>query len=853
MKNEKVILGVKNKVSVHEKISVMVMMLGGFALAAGLVVGLIDQESVTVITEDMSDTASTTLTMPDPDSDFTLIALPDTQKYSDIYPQYYVDQTEWIINNRINYNILFVTHEGDVVEHGSVEREWNNAMYSMGLLDEASIPYAVAVGNHDYNTVSSRNATNINNYLNIDNYNTKDWWGGAYEDDSVENTYQFFSSDNVDYMIMHLEFCPRNAVIDWANDIISDNMDKKVIITTHGLLNEYGWRMSQGEDYSCEYYDLDGDNGGMRQWEKLYSQHRNIFMVLCGHMDEAAHVHYPGIYGNEVHLILADYQARDNGGNGYLRIMQFSESENKVSVLTYSPTLYSQGSPDAYLTSIEHQFEFTPYEPMTFHVDEDYSGDLENGSVEYPFNTIQEGVNLAQAGDTVLVQPGTYNEQVAISVSGISLVGTDHNTTIIDGGGGDAVISTEGITEGIITGFTIRNARNGIVANNDSENITIKENLIIDTIDTGIHFSRSSGSLINNTIAVENSDKGVVIDRFGSIEMRNNIITANRVGIEAFGADLVTTSYNNIWGGGNIGFTPGTGDISYDPRFEDPATHDYHLQIGSASVDTGDPGDDYTYEPTPNGGRINQGVYGNTADATVNYPPALYPIEPKVYEVGSDIIPFKIAAADSYGSILSYSAQVLPGLISISDDNSTATLSGIAQQEGIHQVEVTVSDGNLTDSEIFTVEIRTNSTPELEPISNITTTANHSILLDVNATDADGDSLSYSTTGPGTIDVITGQYYWRPVCTAIGTNYITIEVTDGIEGSTDAAVFQVTVTDVPEGTYEICNNTLDDDCDGERDEPSCRTESGISPSCLKKIDGRLVNLCDVNTDLPLHY
>ena len=38
-----------------------------------------------------------------------------------------------------------------------------------------------------------------------------------------------------------------------------------------------------------------------------------------------------------MHQILADYQARPNGGNGFLRLMRFVPEQNKIEVSTYSP------------------------------------------------------------------------------------------------------------------------------------------------------------------------------------------------------------------------------------------------------------------------------------------------------------------------------------------------------------------------------------------------------------------------------------------------------------------------------------------------------------------------------------
>ncbi len=42
------------------------------------------------------------------------------------------------------------------------------------------------------------------------------------------------------------------------------------------------------------------------------------------------------------------------------------------------------------------------------------------------------------------------------------------------------------------------------------------------------------------------------------------------------------------------------------------------MQHGSPCIDTGDPASDYSNEPEPNGGRINIGAYGGTAEATTS-------------------------------------------------------------------------------------------------------------------------------------------------------------------------------------------------------------------------------------------
>jgi hypothetical protein len=53
-----------------------------------------------------------------------------------------------------------------------------------------------------------------------------------------------------------------------------------------------------------------------------------------------------------------------------------------------------------------------------------------------------------------------------------------------------------------------------------------------------------------------------------------------------------------------------------DPRFMDPEARDLRLRPDSAAIDTGVPTDPFCDEPQPNGGVVNLGFYGATAQAT---------------------------------------------------------------------------------------------------------------------------------------------------------------------------------------------------------------------------------------------
>ncbi len=266
---------------------------------------------------------------------FTIIVLPDTQKYAENYPEIFDKQTEWIINQKEKRNIVFVSHEGDIVENWDSEKEWKNIDFSLSKLD-GRIAYGLLPGNHDMS--QSRQTDYYNQYFSVSRFGNYDWWGGNYPSDSNNNNYQLFSIGKDDYIILHLEFCPTLDVIDWANQILKENSKRRAIITTHGYLNGEAKRnihVSSKQKGGC------GSSPDNTQylWDKLIFLNPNVFLVLSGHVHSEARRTDKNIFKEPVYQLLADYQDRKNGGNGWLRIIEFVPEEDKIFVKTYSPYL----------------------------------------------------------------------------------------------------------------------------------------------------------------------------------------------------------------------------------------------------------------------------------------------------------------------------------------------------------------------------------------------------------------------------------------------------------------------------------------------------------------------------------
>ncbi len=289
---------------------------------------------------------------------FTLVILPDTQFYSLQYPQIFTAQAKWIVDNKEEKSIVFVLHEGDIT-HNNTESEWQNANESISILDDV-VPYALAPGNHDSGRNGNTRDTELfNTHFSLNRYQNLPTFGGVYEPDKMDNCYHLFSAGGVDWLILVLEFGPRDDVLTWANQMVADNPGRQVIILTHTYL--YSDDTLHGSKASHKWnphnYGLAGGTGGandgVEMWDKLVRLHENISFVINGHIlnDGVGRLVSVGDHGNQVYQILANYQMLKDGGSGWLRLMEFVPELKKVSVKTYSPHL------DQYNTHEQHEFE----------------------------------------------------------------------------------------------------------------------------------------------------------------------------------------------------------------------------------------------------------------------------------------------------------------------------------------------------------------------------------------------------------------------------------------------------------------------------------------------------------------
>lgn len=268
------------------------------------------------------------------DDDFTIVVLPDTQYYtvdSRNLERFFYDQTQWVIDNHDAYDIRAVIHNGDLVNNGDDEPfQWRVADRAMSTLEDAlpaladGIPYGVAVGNHDQTVrgVPGR-AVSYNANFGVARFQGRSYYGGRYGSENNNNSWFTFSAGGLDFIVVNLEYdtSPDAAVLAWARRIFQTHPEHFGILNSHSIVSGSGAFTDAGQ----------GIYNGVRAVQ-------NLHLMTCGHISAEAR-RTDTHEGHPIISMLADYQSRDQGGGGHMRIWELSPANGEMTVRTYSPTL----------------------------------------------------------------------------------------------------------------------------------------------------------------------------------------------------------------------------------------------------------------------------------------------------------------------------------------------------------------------------------------------------------------------------------------------------------------------------------------------------------------------------------
>lgn len=299
---------------------------------------------------------------------FTWILLPDPQTYQKFERNQPIFDLmiRWIKDQQKNLNIQLVFCVGDMVEQNNITKvdsingnqtslqQWRSVSAAFSKLD-GILPYILCTGNHEYGIKNAENRiSQFNSYFPLQRnpLNSKILVETALNGQgvhSLENAcYEWIAPAGQPFLLFSLEFAPRKEILAWAKEVASRPKYQKHIgvMMTHSYLN------SNNERILKEKYIIEGANYGETIWNDFIQPSTNIQFVLCGHISTSeyhkGHVGYKNdvnIKNKSVHQIMFNAQREGggwhgNGGDGWLRILEFLPDQKTLKVSTFSPFFY---------------------------------------------------------------------------------------------------------------------------------------------------------------------------------------------------------------------------------------------------------------------------------------------------------------------------------------------------------------------------------------------------------------------------------------------------------------------------------------------------------------------------------
>ena len=214
-----------------------------------------------------------------------ILLMGDTQKIVDQQPDDFKETMDKVLTDDVTRDADFMLQMGDITEDSKASN-WDVAQAGWYKLD-GKMPYVLNIGNNDL--AGDSNADQFNEHFPLSRYNT--WPSFVDNHDRHNNVAHHFNAGGVDWLVISVRYNPTAAYMNWAEYLIRNNPDKKVIFVMHAA-NSDG-----SESKMCKKYDnvvlvlcghtasrrelLTGNNGNKMGWVKTCWHHADLDSYLC--------------------------------------------------------------------------------------------------------------------------------------------------------------------------------------------------------------------------------------------------------------------------------------------------------------------------------------------------------------------------------------------------------------------------------------------------------------------------------------------------------------------------------------------------------------------------------------------
>ena len=355
--------------------------------------------------------------------------------------------------------------------------------------------------------------------------------------------------------------------------------------------------------------------------------------------DTIGRLHFSDVTANQVELTIANDIPNSGNYEWVVQVGLLGTGNKKLFIENSQQTQWTHSGIFSIVNS-----ECDNFSNNTLYVSTD-GNDLNNGSENNPFSTIQAAIDASSDGDTVLVASGTYFENVDYkkkNIVVISMAGSD--STTIDGMATGSVVIMDTTLNAVLSGFHLTNglasAGGGvkstagnikltdlIIEGNQADygysiigtrqsQIIIDDILVYDNLSsqgylgTGLYFRDASeitinhATLINNFSSDINPAHSLKILGGTSLTLNNTILWNMDDGnvLESYngwGDNTINVTYSDIEGGvdsvlqsddGSTVFNWAENNIDINPLFCEPDSSNYTLVVTSPCIGTGEEG-----------------------------------------------------------------------------------------------------------------------------------------------------------------------------------------------------------------------------------------------------------------------
>ncbi|PYC66216.1 metallophosphoesterase [Micromonospora arborensis] len=272
------------------------------------------------------------------DTKFSFAVLPDTQQeVLNSSDTRFLNRTNWLVQNRSALDLRFVASSGDVVNWDTPDHsQYVVARNAMRPIENAAIPYSLAIGNHDTQATGVggsardpehtrelvRDTTVFNRYFTASQYRAVK---GQFEAGNVDNSYSTFEAGGVQWLVLTLELWPRVEAVNWAKNVVAANPRHNVIVVTHDYIDG-----NANIEQSASY----GATSPQYLFDNLIKQYANIRFVFSGHVGVAANRVDTGVNGNKIYSFLQTFHSNTTNP---VRLVEVDTAANSLRTWIYGP------------------------------------------------------------------------------------------------------------------------------------------------------------------------------------------------------------------------------------------------------------------------------------------------------------------------------------------------------------------------------------------------------------------------------------------------------------------------------------------------------------------------------------